>query len=240
MPKHQHFSRLAKATTLLVSFACAANYFYHMDENPSLDALSHKVWSTGLLALYHHLNGGNLETTTALAAHTVGDLLIGLPGPSILYAIPAFLYGHLKYANSLRKTVTSLENVPYRNLAATLLLTIASAAVATFMMNNTSGLVHAALPVYITALTSVFIFATMQAKDAVKLSIAAFAYLLADLLIGLNEFELANVPFHFCSWPLYFGSQFYIATRPPQEEEPLIEIITGDLIEPQHASQMHA
>lgn len=227
--------KAVKISLLCFSLYCGVRYRLFETEN-HVDATATKVWGTATLALYHHLNKGDAAVTRSLIAHTLGDALIELPGPSILYAIPAFLVGHLAYAEHLRNKLKPLNEASGIQFLIANLMVVTCSVITRYFMDHTDGIIHAVLPFYTLALSSTFVFSALQKENARNLMLASAAYIISDLLIGLRELKIPNALFNtlsqcqlantpldqLLSWFGYYFSQYYIATRAPEIERSLV------------------
>ena len=190
---------------LRLSYFFALLYWLNC-ESGSVPAVIAKVSSTALLALHAHRKVSQQpnQTVTSLALHCVGDLLIELPGNSILYAIPAFFLGHAFYISALKKNCIHLQDMNMPQALVTAAFTIYGTAFTNFLMTKTSDVIQCAIPLYSLALTAMFILACLQKKNTLHTFSSAFLYVASDNIIALNMFVKKTPYASYLSWPSYY------------------------------------
>lgn len=194
---------------LPLSYGLAALYWWHSADPTVLDIVA-KVGSTALLAYHgqktirHPLSK---QMVAALACHCIGDLLIELPGNSILYAIPAFFVGHSLYIATLQKNRYALSELNMLRALAMTAFTLYGAAFTHVLTTKTSGVIQCAIPVYSLAISTMFLLACMQKENALRVFVGALLYVASDNIIGANMFVKKIPGANYLSWPLYFLGQ---------------------------------
>ena len=150
----------------------------------------------------------NALATTSFFFHCVGDLLIEVSPQSIEYAMLAFLIGHAFYIRLLNQNRLSPSELSRPRLLMMSGMTLYGAAFTQLLMSKTKGVVQCAIPVYVAALTIMFLLASMQRMRSKEFFLSALMYVASDNLIGAREF----LSFRFfglnqLTWGLYYAGQ---------------------------------
>lgn len=198
---------------LPASFLLSGFYWWSGDE--SAVATVAKVSSTVLLAC-HAKN--TFQTPDAhwkvrsLLFHSLGDLLIELPG-QFLPAISIFLTGHALYLRTLLTERLPLSEMGWQRGALIAGFSLFGAAFTQLIMQNTTGVIQAAIPFYSMALTSMFVLSCMQKQHSVARGLTGLGYVASDMLIAYHMFVRTIPGLTTVSWPLYFAAQSLVATE---------------------------
>lgn len=205
--------------TLIASTALATLYLFNCTTG-TLPAIVAKVASTFLLALYGWRNTHPTIANRmgiALLLHCLGDLLIEVSPDPILHAIPAFFMAHTVYSSVLYKNTMSLSDISLPKKVCIAAFTLYAAGFTQLLMTKTSGVIQCAIPIYIAAISIMFLLACMQKQRSDGLLCAAMMYAVSDNLIGCREFlglkapQINDACHNFVSaviWAGYFGGQW--------------------------------
>lgn len=206
---------------LPLSYGLAALYWWRSADPTALDIVA-KVGSTALLA-YHGQKTINhplsKQMVAALVCHCIGDLLIELPGNSILYAIPAFFVGHSIYIATLQKNRFAVSELNLPRALAMMAFSIYGAAFTHALTTKTSGVIQCAIPVYSLAISTMFLLACMQKENALRVFLGALLYVASDNIIGANMFVTKIPGANYLSWPLYFLGQRVMLPDPKETKK---------------------
>ena len=198
---------------LPASFLLSGFYWWSGDE--SAVATVAKVSSTVLLAC-HAKN--TFQTPDAnwkvksLLFHSLGDLLIEMPG-QFLPAISGFLTGHALYIRTLYQGSLGVNKIGWQRGALMAGLGLVGAAFTQLIFQNTSGVIHAAIPFYSAALLFMLMLSCMQKQHSVARGLTGLGYVASDMLIAYHMFVRPISGLTTVSWPLYFAAQSLVATE---------------------------
>lgn len=198
---------------LPASWLLSGFYWWHGDSTTVAKVA--KVTSTVLLAYYGQKTFKSPDApqkVRSLMLHSLGDLLIEMPG-QFLPAITSFLAGHLLYIRTLSAERLPLNEIDRQRGMLLAGLGLISAAFTKLIFENTTGVIHAAIPFYSLALTSMLMLSCLQKKHSMTRGLTGLGYVASDMLIAYHMFVrtipwLTNV-----SWPLYFAAQTLVATE---------------------------
>lgn len=189
--------------------------FYWWNGDASAVAKLAKVSSTILLACHAKntfQSSDAKQKVASLLFHSLGDLLIELPG-QFLPAISVFLTGHALYIRTLLADRLSVSEIGLQRGALMAGLGLVGAIFTQLILQNTSGVIHAAIPLYSLALTSMVMLSCMQKHYSVTRGLTGLGYVASDLLIAYHLFVRTIPELTTVSWPLYFAAQTLVATE---------------------------
>jgi hypothetical protein len=206
---------------LPLSYGLAALYWWRSADPTALDILA-KVGSTALLAYHGHKTtepNASKHMVAALVCHCIGDLLIELPGNSLIYAIPAFFLGHSFYISTLQKNRFTLSELNVPRILAMAAFSLYGSAFTHLLTTKTEGVIQSAIPIYSLAISTMFMLACMQKENALRVFLGAFLYVASDNIIGANMFVKKIPGANYVSWPLYFLGQRVMLPDPKKNGE---------------------
>jgi uncharacterized membrane protein YhhN len=171
-----------------------------------------KVSSTALLAYqsYQHHAQKNKLLTAALVFHCAGDLIIELPGDSLVPAMGSFFLGHLFYTLQLKKNCMPLSDINAAKKITLAGIGLYSAFFTGYLTANTAGVVQCAIPLYSAMLAAILVMTCLQKEKSTPLFLAASLYALSDSLIGFNKLVQKTPRIGYVTWAFYYVAQYFL------------------------------
>jgi uncharacterized membrane protein YhhN len=145
-----------------------------------------------------------------LAFSTAGDVLLDLDPRLFAFGLGAFLLAHLTYIGLFARNRTPGIRLDPAHLAAVLLIVVASATLAVWIVPS-AGALAAPVVVYVCALTTMVSAAILARFRQPWVAVGAILFLVSDALLAIHKFKMP-VPLHnYVVWSTYYLGQCGIA-----------------------------
>lgn len=202
--------RVSAAALLFSAALLSAIYFALLPTAPWPGRAVVKAASVALLAVAVR-NGvpgrDGLLLGSALAASSVGDLLLDLGAELFAYGLGAFLVAHLFYVALFLRHRPRPLRISLPHLAAGAALAVYSTAMLAWLWPDLGDLA-APVAVYVAVLTAMGIAALWAKGLPWTVPLAALLFVFSDSLIAVGRFKEPIPPAPWLIWSAYWACQF--------------------------------